>query len=146
MDARITWVEGRSFLAESGSGHALVIDGPTSAGGRNIGPAPMELVLLGAGGCSIFDVVSILQKSRQKVTDCRLEMRAERADAAPRVFTRIDMHFVVRGRGLVSDKVARAVQLSLEKYCSATAMLGRTAEIGHSFSIEEEEASPEGGE
>ena len=129
MQARIKWVEGRTFLAESGSGHALVIDGPSEHGGRNLGPSPMELVLMGTGGCTAFDVLDILKKGRQAVTDCWVELAAERAPGPPRVFTRITMRFVVTGNGLSRPAVERAVQLSAEKYCSASIMLGKSVEI-----------------
>ena len=129
MRARIKLVEGRTFVGESGSGHGLIIDGPTEHGGRNLGPSPMELVLLGTGGCTAFDVLDILKKGRQAVEDCWLELDAERAAEAPKVFTRITMRFVVTGRGLNRATVERAVQLSAEKYCSASIMVGKTAEI-----------------
>ncbi len=135
MKATIKWVDGVSFVAESESGHAVVIDGPPDAGGRNIGMRPMEMVLLGMGGCTAFDVVSILQKARQPVSDCRVELSAERADDLPQVFTRIHVHFVVSGTGLKEAQVERAVKLSAEKYCSASIMLGKTAEITHDFEI-----------
>lgn len=137
MKARIKWVEGVCFLGEGGSGHAVVLDGAPAAGGRNLGLRPMEMLLIGLGGCSAFDVVEILRKGRQPIDDCVVELEAERADEAPKVFTRIHMHFVVAGTGLSSDKVARAIQLSAEKYCSASAMLGKTAEITHDFEIAE---------
>ncbi len=129
MRARVKWVEGRTFVGESGSGHGLVIDGPTEHGGNNLGPSPMELVLLGTGGCTAFDVLDILKKGRQAVEDCWVELEAERAAEAPKVFTRITMRFVVTGRGLTRATVERAVQLSAEKYCSASIMVGKTAEI-----------------
>ena len=129
MRARVKWVEGRTFVGESGSGHGLVIDGPTEHGGSNLGPSPMELVLLGTGGCTAFDVLDILKKGRQAVEDCWVELEAERAAEAPKVFTRITMRFVVTGRGLNRATVERAVQLSAEKYCSASIMVGKTAEI-----------------
>ncbi|MFZ1429585.1 MAG: OsmC family protein [Geminicoccaceae bacterium] len=129
MRARVKWVEGRTFVGESGSGHGLVIDGPTEHGGSNLGPSPMELVLLGTGGCTAFDVLDILKKSRQAVEDCWVELDAERAAEAPKVFTRITMRFVVTGKGLSQAAVERAVQLSAEKYCSASIMVGKTAEI-----------------
>lgn len=129
MRARVKWVEGRTFVGESGSGHGLVIDGPTEHGGSNLGPSPMELVLLGTGGCTAFDVLDILKKGRQAVEDCWVELEAERAAEAPKVFTRITMRFVVTGRGLTRATVERAVQLSAEKYCSASIMVGKTAEI-----------------
>ncbi|MGH8596404.1 MAG: OsmC family protein [Gammaproteobacteria bacterium] len=137
MKATIQWIDGVSFVGESESGHAVVIDGPPSAGGRNIGIRPMELVLLGVGACSAFDVVSILQKGRQPVTGCRALLTSERAEKDPKVFTRIHLHFKVTGRGLKSAAVARAIQLSAEKYCSASIMLGKTAEITHDFELSE---------
>lgn len=141
MKARIKWVEDATFLGEAGSGHALVMDGPPESGGRNLGPRPMEMLLLGMGGCTAFDVIMILKKARQPVTDCVVELSAERADQAPKVFTRIHVHFVVTGRGLAEKQVERAVQLSAEKYCSASIMLGKAAEISHDFEIREEGAS-----
>ena len=137
MKATIKWVDGVSFVGESESGHAVVLDGPPDAGGRNIGMRPMEMVLVGMGGCTAFDVVSILQKARQTVTDCRVELSATRADEIPKVFTHIHVHFVVTGRGLKPAQVERAVKLSAEKYCSASLMLGKTAEITHDFEIVE---------
>ncbi|MCG3171602.1 MAG: Protein YhfA [Pseudomonadales bacterium] len=136
MKGTVTWLSGRAFVAESGSGHAVVMDGPPDGGGRNIGLRPMEMVLLGVGGCSAYDVVTILEKSRQKVSDCRVELSAERADAIPAVFTRIHLHFVVTGEDLNPKQVERAVHLSAEKYCSASIMLARAgAEITHDFEI-----------
>lgn len=136
MKGTVTWLSGRAFVAESGSGHAVVMDGPPDGGGRNIGLRPMEMVLLGVGGCSTYDVVSILEKSRQKVRDCRVELSATRADTIPAVFTRIHLHFVVSGEELNPKQVERAVQLSAEKYCSASIMLGRAGvEITHDFEI-----------
>lgn len=142
MKARIKWVEHASFLAESGSGHALLLDGAPEHGGRNLGIRPMEAVLIGLGGCTAFDVVAILRKSRQAVTDCVVELSADRAEEAPRVFTRIHMIYRVRGRGLGEPQVRRAVSLSAEKYCSATAMLRNSVEITHQYVIEEESADP----
>ena len=136
MRATVKWLDGAAFVGESGSGHAMVIDGAPAAGGRNIGPRPMEMMLIGLGGCSAFDVVLILRKSRQAVTDCRVELEAERADSAPRVFTRIHMVFVVSGSELRESAVRRAVELSAEKYCSATAMLRASVEITHEYRIE----------
>ena len=136
MRATVKWLDGAAFVGESGSGHAMVIDGAPAAGGRNIGPRPMEMMLIGLGGCSAFDVVLILRKSRQAVTDCRVELEAERADTAPRVFTRIHMVFVVSGKELRESAVRRAVDLSAKKYCSATAMLRASAEITHEYRIE----------
>lgn len=135
MQARVKWVEGRTFVGESGSGHGLVIDGPAEAGGRNLGPSPMELVLIGAGGCSAFDVVEILRKGRHAVEGCEVRLEAERAAEPPRVFTKIVMRFAVTGRGLPRAAVERAVALSAEKYCSASIMLAKTATIEHVVEI-----------
>ena len=124
------------FVGESGSGHSVVMDGPEDLGGRNLGPRPMEMLLLGTGGCSVYDVMSMLRKSRQQVVDCRVEMEAERADAVPAVFTRINMHFIVTGVGLKENHVKRAVELSAEKYCSASIMLGAAGvELTHSYEL-----------
>jgi len=142
MKATIKWVDGVSFVGESESGHAVVIDGPPDAGGRNIGMRPMEMVLVGMGACTAFDVVSILQKARQPVRDCRVELQAERADEIPKVFTRIHVHFVVSGKDLKPAQVERAVKLSAEKYCSASIMLGKTAEITHDYEIVELSDAP----
>lgn len=137
MKARVKWLDHMSFVGESGSGHSVVMDGAPEAGGRNLGVRPMEMLLLGLGGCSSFDVVMILQKSRQAITDCEVLLEAERASEDPKVFTRIHMHFMVKGHNLSADKVERAVKLSAEKYCSASMMLGKTAEITHDFEIME---------
>ena len=123
MQAKIKWTDGVQFIAESGSGHSLVVDGPPDAGGRNTGPRPMELMLMGMGCCSAYDVVQILKKARQQVSDCSAELRAERADETPAVFTRVHLHFIVSGRDLSQAGVERAVRLSVEKYCSASRML-----------------------
>ena len=136
MRATVKWLDGVAFVGETGSGHAVVLDGAPAAGGRNIGPRPLETMLLGLGACSAFDVVTILRKARQTVTDCRVEMEAERADAVPAVFTRIRMVFVVSGSDLRESAVRRAVNLSAEKYCSATAMLRPSVEISHEYRIE----------
>ena len=141
MKARIKWVEGRTFVGESGSGHKVVLGTASGPEGRTPGPSPMELVLIGTGGCSAFDVVHILEKGREAIEDCVVELDADRAEQDPKVFTRIHMHFVVKGRGLSSSKVERAVQLSLEKYCSASAMIAKTATITHDFEIVETAAS-----
>ena len=141
MKARIKWVEGRTFVGESGSGHKVVLGTASGPEGRTPGPSPMELVLIGTGGCSAFDVVHILEKGREAIADCVVELDADRAEQDPKVFTRIHMHFVVKGRGLSSSKVERAVQLSLEKYCSASAMVAKTATITHDFEIVETAAS-----
>jgi putative redox protein len=137
MKARVKWLEEVSFVGESGSGHAVVMDGPPEDGGRNLGFRPMEMLLIGMGGCTAFDVVHILKKGRQPVSDCVVEIEAERAAEAPKVFTKIHAHFIVTGRGLSDKQVERAVQLSAEKYCSASLMLGKTAEISHSFELRE---------
>ncbi len=136
MKARIQWVQDAMFVAESGSGHGVVIDGPPDGGGRNLGVRPMELVLMGVGACTAYDVVHILRKSRQPVERCVAELSAERADKEPKVFTKIHVHFVVTGQGLAAAAVQRAVDLSAEKYCSASIMLGRAGvEISHDFEI-----------
>jgi putative redox protein len=137
VKVRIKWIEDASFLAEAESGHAIVIDGPPEGGGRNLGPRPMETVLMGTGGCTAYDVVHILRKARAPVTDCVVEIAAERAAQDPKVFTRIHFHFVVTGKGLKPQQVERAVELSAEKYCSASIMLGKTAEITHDFELRE---------
>ncbi|MGM0594162.1 MAG: OsmC family protein [Pseudomonadota bacterium] len=136
MDARIKWVENATFVGESGSGHAVVMDGPPEMGGRNLGVRPMEMMLLGMGGCTTFDVVHILKKSREAVTDCVAELSAERAETEPKVFTKIHVHFIVRGKGLKEAKVKKAVELSAEKYCSASLMLGNAGvAITHDYEI-----------
>jgi len=140
MKARVKWVEGMAFMAEASSGHGLIMDGSPDIGGRNLGPRPMEMLLMGAGGCTSIDVVMILQKSRQDVTDCEVTLEASRADDNPKVFTRIHMHFIVKGRNLKPEVVDRAIKLSAEKYCSATIMLAKTAEITHDFEIVEDAA------
>ena len=140
MKASAKWIDGVSFVAETGSGHALVVDGAVEAGGRNLGPRPMELVLAGTAACTAFDVVWILKKARQRVTDCVVDADAERAPEEPRVFTRIHLRYRIRGNGLNQAQVERAVNLSKEKYCSATLMLAKTAQI--SFEIEIEEVGP----
>ncbi len=138
MKARIEWKDGASFLAESGSGHAVLMDGPPEAGGKNLGPRPMEMLLMGTGGCAAFDVVLILRKGRQDVGTCKVEIEAERAQQEPKVFTRIHFHFVLTGKNLNPSQVERAIRLSAEKYCSASIMLGKTAELTHDFEIVEE--------
>lgn len=138
MKARVQWAGEALFLGESGSGHAVVMDGPPDAGGRNLGIRPMEMLLIGLGGCSNFDVVSILRKGRQPVESCEVFLDAERADEEPKVFTKIHLHFVVKGRGLKEAQVKRAVELSAEKYCSASIMLGRAGvDISHAYEIVE---------
>lgn len=135
MKARIKWIENVAFVGETESGHAVVMDGSPEAGGRNLGPRPMETVLIGTGACSAFDVIHILKKGREPVTDCVVELSAERAEVDPKVFTRIHFHYVVTGKSLDHVKVARAIQLSADKYCSATAMLAATAEVTHDFEL-----------
>ncbi|AKX45352.1 hypothetical protein AKN87_09825 [Thiopseudomonas alkaliphila] len=136
MQATVKWVDGVQFVAESGSGHAVVMDGPPEFGGRNMGVRPMEMVLMGLGGCSSFDVINILQKSRQQVVSCEAQLQAERAETEPKVFTKINLHFVVKGHELKPSVVQRAVDLSAEKYCSASIMLSNGGvEITHSLEI-----------
>jgi putative redox protein len=137
MKARIKWVENVCFVGESETGHAVVLDGAPEMGGRNLGMRPMEMLLIGMGACTSFDVVTILKKARQPVTDCVAEIDAVRADEVPKVFTKIHVHFVVTGQGLNPTQVERAVKLSAEKYCSASIMLGKAAEITHDFEIKE---------
>jgi putative redox protein len=138
MKARVKWVEQVSFLGETESSHAVLMDGSPAAGGRNLGPRPMEMLLLGAGGCTSFDVISILKKSRQAVSDCYVELDAERAETDPKVFTRIHMHFVVTGKDIKPEVVEKAIKLSAEKYCSASIMLGATAAVTHDFEVIQE--------
>lgn len=138
MQATVKWVDGAMFVGESGSGHSVVMDGPEDLGGKNLGPRPMEMLLLGTGGCAMYDVVSMLKKSRQQVRDCRIEIQAERADAVPAVFTAINLHFVVSGVALKETQVKRAVELSAEKYCSASIMLREAGvALTHSYAVEE---------
>ncbi len=141
MKCKVTWFDGMSFIGETESGHAIVMDGAPDAGGRNLGPRPMETILAGTGGCTAFDVVLILKRSRQDVTGCHVELEADRAETDPKVFTRIHMHFVVRGRNLKPSLVDNAIKLSHQKYCSATIMLAKTAEITHDYEIIEEGAA-----
>ncbi len=138
MECKVRWTgDGMTFLAETGSNHVVAMDGAPDGGGRNLAPRPMEMVLLGTGGCSAYDVVVILKKSGQAVTGCEVRLAAERADTDPKVFTRIHMHFVVRGRALKRNLVEHAIRLSHEKYCSASVMLGKTAQITKDFEIVE---------
>jgi putative redox protein len=137
MECTVRWHDGMSFIAETGSGHLVAMDGAPDAGGRNLAPRPMELVLAGAGGCASFDVVLILRRGRQAIAGCDVKLTAERADSDPKVFTRIHFHFTVRGRDLKPEAVERAIKLSAEKYCSASIMLGKTAEMSHSWEIVE---------
>ena len=135
MKARIKWVDGISFRGETESGHSVSIDGAPNIGGKNLGPRPMELILLGLGGCSSIDVILILQKSRQEVTDCVVEIDSTRASEDPKVFTDIHLHFIVTGKSLNAQQVERAINLSAEKYCSASIMLRSTVNITHDFEI-----------
>jgi len=136
MECTVKWVEGgMSFVAETGSGHAFVMDGAVEGGGRNLGPRPMETVLAGTGACTAYDVVLILKRSGQDVTGCKVELKSERAATDPKVFTKIHMHFVVRGRNLKPSLVESAIRLSHSKYCSASAMLGKTALITHDYEV-----------
>jgi putative redox protein len=137
MKARVKLVEGMTFAAESGSGHAVIVDAAPDVGGRNLGARPMELVLMGAGACSAVDVVLILRRGRQPIEDCEVELEAERAAQDPKVFTRIRFRYVITGKGLDVAQVERAIRLSKEKYCSATAMLAHTAEITTEYEIRE---------
>ncbi len=135
MKARVKWVEAATMVGESGSGHAIVMDGPPEHGGRNLGVRPMEMLLLGMGGCTEFDVLHILRKARQPVTGCEVRLEAQRAQDDPKVFTRVHIHFVLSGKGLSEKHVARAIRLSAEKYCSASIMLAASAEITHDYEI-----------
>jgi len=137
MDCTVRWTggEGMTFLAETGSNHVVAMDGAPDGGGRNLAPRPMEMVLLGTGGCAAYDVVVILRKSGQAVTGCDVKLTSDRAETDPKVFTKIHMHFVVRGKGLKRNVVEHAIRLSHEKYCSASAMLGKTAAITKDFEI-----------
>ena len=139
MKATIKWIDGVSFVGESGSGHSIVLDGAPDAGGRNVGLRPLEAMLIGIGTCSAFDVVNILRKGRQSVSGCEVQLEAERADAVPSVFTRIEMRFTVRGRKVDPKRVARAIDLSADKYCSATAMMRAAGvEVSHAYDIVED--------
>jgi len=135
MKARVKWVEDVMFLGESGTGHTVVMDGPEQSGGHGTGMRPMELLLLGMGGCTSFDMVEILKKARQDIRDCVVEISAERSDEVPKVFTKIHVHYKVSGKNVKESHVKRAVELSTEKYCSASIMLGKTADISHDYEI-----------
>ena len=137
MNTRVKWLDNMSFVGESASGHSVVMDGPPEAGGRNLGVRPMEMLLLGLGGCSSFDIVSMLKKGKQDLVDCEVEITAKRADTEPKVFTKIHLHFIVSGNNLSEKRVARAIELSAEKYCSASIMLGKTAEVSHDYELVE---------
>ena len=138
MKARVQWLEGRTFVGESGSGHAVVMDGAPESGGRNLGIRPMEMLLIGLAGCTAFDVVHILEKGREAVTSCDIEVSAEREATDPKVFTAIHLTYKLKGRKLKEAAVERAIKLSAEKYCSASIMLAKTAKITHSWTVEEE--------
>jgi len=135
MKARVKWAEDLQFIGESGSGHTIVMDGPEELGGHGTGMRPMELLLLGMGGCTSFDMVQMLKKGRQDIRDCVVEIESERSDEIPKVFTKIRVHYKVTGKNLKEAQVKRAVELSTEKYCSASIMLGKTAEITHDYEI-----------
>ena len=135
METQLKWAGNAAFIGKASSGHTVVMDGPTEGGGRNLGPRPMEMLILGMGACSTYDVVSILQKSRQEITDCEIKVTSHRADSDPKVFTDIHIHFIVSGTKLKEKQVERAIKLSAEKYCSASIMLGATANITHDFEI-----------
>ena len=135
MKARVKWIENSMFVAQSGSGHSVVLDGPPEAGGQNMGVRPMEMVLLGLGGCTSFDVVDILRKKREQVTGCVVEIEAERAEAVPKIFTKIHVRYIVTGKNIKEESVKRAVELSAEKYCSVSIMLGKTAQMTHDYQV-----------
>jgi len=137
MKTRVKWLDNMSFVGESDSGHSIVMDGPPEFGGRNLGVRPMEMLLLGLGGCASFDVVSMLKKSKQDLVDCEVEISAERAETEPKVFTKIHLHFTVSGNDLSDNRVKKAIELSAEKYCSASIMLGKTATITHDYELVE---------
>jgi putative redox protein len=139
MQVRVKWVEDTLFVGESGSGHAVVMDGPPESGGRNLGIRPMEMLLLGMGGCTGFDIVAILRKGRHSIRGCVVEIEAERAPSPPKVFTHIHVHYRVSGHDLPPSAVQRAVELSTGKYCSASIMLGQAAEISHDFEVIDEQ-------
>ena len=138
MKATVKWLDNMSFVGESGSGHSVVMDGPPDDGGRNLGVRPMEMVLLGMGGCTAFDVVHILKRARQDIVDCHVELEAERATEIPKVFTKIHAHYVIKGKGLDRKKVERAITMTADKYCSVSIMLASCVEITHDFEIIEE--------
>ena len=141
MEIKVSWAGEAAFIGESSTGHKVVMDGPVEGGGRDLGPRPMEMLLLGTGACSSYDVVSILKKSRQQISACEVVISSERAESEPKVFTRIHIHFKLSGTNLKEKQVERAVSLSAEKYCSASIMLGATAEITHDYEILEVEGN-----
>lgn len=138
MECTVKWVDNVTFFAETGSNHAILMDGAPEAGGRNLAPRPMELLLAGAGGCTAFDIVLILKRGRHQVSGCEVSLKADRAETDPKIFTHIHFHFTVRGKQLKPEAVARAIDLSKDKYCSASIMLGKTATITHDYEIIEE--------
>ena len=138
MECTVKWVDNVTFLAETGSNHAILMDGAPEAGGRNLAPRPMELLLAGAGGCTTFDIVLILKRGRHQVSGCEVSLKADRAETDPKIFTHIHFHFKVSGKQLKPEAVARAIDLSKDKYCSASIMLGKTATITHDYEIIEE--------
>lgn len=135
MNATVTWVDNARMIGESGSGHSVIMDGPEDFGGRNIGIRPMEMLLIGMGGCMSFDVVSILKKTRQDIQKCEVKISAQRAESEPKVFTQIKVHFIITGTNIKENKIQKAIELSHDKYCSASIMLGKTAKITHSFEV-----------
>ena len=135
MNLSVNWVDGMLMVGKSHSGHSITMDGPTDIGGENLGVRPMEMLLLGVAGCTMIDVVTTLKKMRQNLTHCETKISAERADKHPKVFTDIHIHFIVQGKDLDSKKVDKAITLSAEKYCSASIMLGKTANITHDFEV-----------
>lgn len=137
MNTTVKWIDGMMMVGESASGHAIVMDGPEDLGGKNLGIRPMEMLLLGMGGCTTIDVVSTLKKMREEVRDCRVEISAARADEHPKVFTKIHLNFIINGSNLDEKKVEKAISLSADKYCSASIMLGKIADITHDFTINE---------
>lgn len=137
MNTTVKWIDGMMMVGESASGHAIVMDGPEDLGGKNLGIRPMEMLLLGMGGCTTIDVVSTLKKMREEVRDCRVEISAQRADEHPKVFTKIHLNFIINGSNLNEKKVEKAISLSADKYCSASIMLGKMADITHDFTINE---------
>ncbi|MCB1777459.1 MAG: OsmC family protein [Candidatus Competibacteraceae bacterium] len=142
MKTRVIWMEDMTYFAQSPSGHALVMDGPPELGGHNLGPRPMEMLLMGMGGCTAIDVVNILRKARQDLRGCEVQLDADRADSEPKVFTQIRVHFIFTGLNLNTKHIDRAIQLSAEKYCSASIMLGQTAQITHTFEIRQPGEAP----
>ncbi|HRF44942.1 MAG TPA: OsmC family protein [Candidatus Competibacteraceae bacterium] len=145
MKTRVIWLEDMTYVAQTPSGHALVMDGPPELGGHNLGPRPMEMLLMGMGGCTAIDVVNILRKARQDLRGCEVQLEADRADNEPKVFTHIRVHFILTGQNLSAKHIERAIHLSAEKYCSASIMLGQTAQITHTFEIRQPGESPAAG-